>query len=327
VNLNQWRQRDIVTTLFIGGSGRSGSTILGRMLGQVSGFTFVGELDLLWQQGLVENRLCGCGVPFRTCDFWSEVGERAFAGWESLPLDEVRELAGAVSRHRYLPFTVAPKVWPDYARRLDRHSELLGRVFDGIREAAKCDVVVDSSKFPVWAYLLRHIRNVDLRLLHLVRDSRAVAYSWAKTVVEPGVPHTQAFMRQLHPARSAMHWMAFNAMCHPLKALGVPTLFLQYEAFAQDPFRAMQQVMRHAGVEPCAEDLTFLADGTAALSQDHSIAGNPMRFQTGTVAVRPDTDWKTSMSSQDQRVVTALTLPLLVRYGYPTRTRAGGSAS
>lgn len=320
MNVDHWRQNGVVTTLFIGGSGRSGSTILGRMLGQISGFTFVGELDLIWQQGLVENRLCGCGAPFRSCAFWTEVGVAAFDGWDRVPLDEVRELAGAVSRHRYLPFTVVPKAWPEYSGRLRRHSELVGRVFAGIQEIGKSDVVVDSSKFPIWAYLLRHVKNLDLRLVHLVRDSRAVAYSWAKSVVEPGVPHTTAFMRQLHPARSAMHWMMFNAMCHPLKALGVPSQFLRYEDFAEDAEGTMRRVMRHAGIEPRAEDLAFLTDGSVTLAQDHSIAGNPMRFQTGTIAVRADSDWQRKMPLQDRKVVTALTLPLLARYGYPTRT-------
>ena len=59
--------------LYVAGSGRSGSTILGNILGGVEGFFSVGELRLIWERGLIRNWLCGCGVSFRECPVWSEV--------------------------------------------------------------------------------------------------------------------------------------------------------------------------------------------------------------------------------------------------------------
>ena len=56
-----------VRVLFIGGLGRSGSTLLDRMLGQLDGVWSVGELVHIWQRGLQENNLCGCGRRFRDC--------------------------------------------------------------------------------------------------------------------------------------------------------------------------------------------------------------------------------------------------------------------
>lgn len=305
-----------VRALFIGGSGRSGSTILGRMLGQIPGFAFVGELDLIWQQGLVENRLCGCGVPFRSCPFWQQVGDEAFGGWEAVDLDEIRDIAGAIARHRYLPMSVMPQMSKDYERKLGIHSELVAKLFDGIRGVVKASVVVDSSKFPIRAYLLRRAPGIDLRLAHLVRDSRAVAYSWAKTVREPGVPYARAYMRQMHPARSALHWLAFNALCHPLARLGVPTLFMRYESLIEEPRAEITKALRFVDVQIEEGDLSFLRDDRVDLEHDHSIAGNPMRFNTGSVSLRKDEEWKSRMSARDKKLVTAITLPLLARYGY-----------
>ena len=51
------------------------------------------------------------------------------------------------------------------------------------------------------------------------------------------------------------------------------------------------------------------------------IAGNPDRFDTGTKRVRPDDRWLKGMGGADKRVVTALSLPLLHRYGYHLTTR------
>jgi hypothetical protein len=40
----------------------------------------VGELAYILERGLVENRLCSCGVPFRECPVWLEVLKQAFGG-------------------------------------------------------------------------------------------------------------------------------------------------------------------------------------------------------------------------------------------------------
>lgn len=66
------------------GWGRSGSTLLDRMLGRLEGTVSVGEFHQLWVAGLVEDRLRGCRLPFSKCPFfWQEVGELTFGfgGW------------------------------------------------------------------------------------------------------------------------------------------------------------------------------------------------------------------------------------------------------
>ena len=49
---------------------------------------------------------------------------------------------------------------------------------------------------------------------------------------------------------------------------------------------------------------------------DHTAGGNPSRFETGSVDIRPDDDWRYQMPGRRRPYVTALTWPLLVRYGY-----------
>jgi hypothetical protein len=55
--------------LLIGGIGRSGSTLLDRMLGQLAGISSVGELVHVWRRGLAENNRRGCGARFGDCPF------------------------------------------------------------------------------------------------------------------------------------------------------------------------------------------------------------------------------------------------------------------
>ena len=91
------------TVLYIAGTGRSGSTVLANLLGEVDGFFAAGEVRFLWQRGLVENRLCGCGAPVSECAVWREVFE--VAARRGAPVDAaamVRRLRDT-GRIRHLP--------------------------------------------------------------------------------------------------------------------------------------------------------------------------------------------------------------------------------
>jgi hypothetical protein len=43
----------------------------------------------------------------------------------------------------------------------------------------------------------------------------------------------------------------------------------------------------------------------------HQVAGNPVRFVRGSIAIRRDDEWRRSMSATGRRVVTAATWPML----------------
>ena len=69
-----------VRVLYVGGTGRSGSTVVANALGGLDDAVSVGEVRFLWERGIVQNRLCSCGEPFATCPFWNEVLQVAFGG-------------------------------------------------------------------------------------------------------------------------------------------------------------------------------------------------------------------------------------------------------
>ena len=62
-----------IKIIYIAGLGRSGTTLLDRVLGQADNACSTGELKLLWRRGCVKNQLCGCGKSFNTCMFWYSV--------------------------------------------------------------------------------------------------------------------------------------------------------------------------------------------------------------------------------------------------------------
>lgn len=69
-------------------------------------------------------------------------------------------------------------------------------------------------------------------------------------------------------------------------------------------------------------ELGFLGSGPLDPARNHTVAGNPLRFERGAITVRPDVEWRAGLAPGARRLVTALTWPLLLRYGFPLRPRA-----
>jgi Sulfotransferase family len=305
-----------VRVLYIGGCGRSGSTLLDRMLGELPGFISTGEVRFIWQRGLLENRLCGCGEPFRECSFWRSVGQEAFGGWDTLDAHDLAALDRAIDRHRYIPLLVAPRLSRSFETRLARYVEILDRLYRAINRVSGGACVVDSTKDPPFAFLLRRVPALDLRVVHLVRDSRGVAFSWTKQMRKRDDVGPARFMHTYHPAEMGLRWDAYNACFDLLGRMGVPRMTMRYEEFVTSPRRELERVASLLGDEIGKESFDFLNGRSVELGVHHTISGNPMRFQRGAIELAVDEEWKTRLNPAHRRLVSILTFPLLLRYGY-----------
>ena len=301
---------------YIGGMGRSGSTLLERAIAEVPGFCALGEVRLLFHRGIVQNELCGCGQPFHSCPFWLQVGERAFGGWENVDTGRVRFLADRVDRMRRVPRYVAPgrSRSRDLAREYARYFQ---RIYQSAGEVSGARCVIDSSKNASTAYALRAAGDIDLSIVHIVRDSRGVAYSWTKSLPRPETTRDAAMpdMERNTPARTALRWLLHNGAFAVLRRTGIDVLPVTYEAFTADPGDVVSQVARFLGAGVSA-GLDFVTGSTIILSANHQVAGNPMRFTTGAVQVRRDDEWRQMLPRRSRLAVAMITAPMLARYGY-----------
>lgn len=305
-----------VKVLYVGGLGRSGSTLLDRMLGQIPGFFSVGEIVYIWLRGLSQNRLCGCGTPFRECPFWLDVAEEAFGGWDRVDASRMMSLADSVERHRYLPLQLYPQLWPGYRARLEEHAAVLAELYRAIHVVGGTRVIVDSSKAPSYAFVLRRTPGIDLRAVHLIRDSRGTAFSWTKRVVRPDAVDQTVYMQRYHPVRIASRYLTRNLMMELLGGLGVPTVRMRYEDLVRSPRPHVERVVNLAAEEVEPGALDFIGDGEVELGVNHTVHGNPLRMKLGRVPVRLDEEWRSSLKREYYGIVTTLTWPLLRRYGY-----------
>jgi hypothetical protein len=318
-----------VKILYVGGYARSGSTLLSRVLGESPGMVCVGETRYLWSRGLLNNVDCGCGVPFRSCPFWSAVGEEAFGGWDRVDAEHLTEVDRVTNLPQALPLHWAPWLRAGMREKLSEYTATLTQLYGAIARVSGAKMIVDESKDATFACLLRRMPDSDVRVVHLVRDSRAVAYSWARRRRMPSPIGGQVFMPQAGPFETAIKWSAWNTSLNVLAAARFPYVKLGYESFVADPRAALQKLSDFAEEElvPSEEGLR----GTEVKLGDHHIfSGNPMRASTGWTAIRLDREWETQLTKSQFAKVTALTWPLLALYGYPivpAARRASGAVA
>ncbi|MEV4618825.1 sulfotransferase [Asanoa sp. NPDC049573] len=310
--------------LFVGGLGRSGTTLVERLLGELPGVCALGEVVHLWQRDIRADERCGCGTRFSACAFWERVGALAFGGWDTVDVYRVLALQAAVERTRHIPRLASARLPDDYRRQVQEYAGYYAAVYRAAAEVTGASVLVDSSKHSALAHCLRWSPDIDLRVAHVVRDPRGVAHSWTKVVARPETDG-ESEMTRYSPGRSAMLWNAHNAAFGLLARRGVPLLRVRYEQFVADPRAGLGALAAFAGLGVEGSDLDFLTETHADLTVGHSAAGNPMRFSVGRIPLRRDDGWLRGLPATDRRLVGAVCAPLLRAYGYPVMVSRGGT--
>lgn len=305
---------DKIKVLYIGGAGRSGSTLLDLILGEIPGFFSVGELRSIWDRSIEENQLCGCNHPFRECAFWPQVIQRAYGGVEQVDTARMQALHDRVARFRHIPLLVGGRGSPDFRKDLAEYTAALEKLYRAIHEVSGGQIIIDSSKNPSYGFVLKTIPNIDLHVIHLVRDVRAVAYSWQRQRVRPEVHWKQEYMPRFKVTHSVREWYRCNVGMMMFKAARTRYMFMKYEELVRQPQAAVDNIMRHLGFpEPPP---AFLADRCLTLTTSHTVAGNPLRFQRESLTIQADNEWQQKMDRRQQRWVMALAWPMLLGYGY-----------
>lgn len=297
--------------LYIAGNGRSGSTILHNILGQLDGFCALGELRYIWERGMMKNWLCGCGVSFHDCVMWQQVMTAAFGGADAIDAREMFRYTESF-RIQHLPLMLLPGQQEREMERLRPYLGQLTKLYQAIQSTTGSRVIVDSSKNPSYGYLLRFIPEIELYVLHFTRDSLGTAYSWAKKKeFQPGI-----YMNRKKPLKSALQWDVRNLSAEFFLRLQPERfIYLRYEDFIENPQSSVAAILNM--LEETDVPLPFTGSHTVTLNHaNHSVFGNAVRFQQGPVTLSPDDRWRDKMSKQHKLTVAALTWPLRLKYGY-----------
>lgn len=302
--------------IYVAGAGRSGSTLLERILARLPGVQPMGEVLHMWQRGVLENQLCGCGEPFRECEFWSQIGQTAFGGWDQLDVARVLELKQTWDRMRRVPRLLWAPDGSAAAIQIREYGSYYRRMYQAAAAVSGASVVIDSSKQPSLPVVLSRAHDTDISVLHLIRDSRGVAYSWTQRVARPEIVASSVDMPRYRPSVMALKWDLHNLAGPVSRKAGMEVWTVRYEDIMRDPEITVDLLARRLGVAMPADLAQELRAGRVILHRDHTAAGNPMRFKVGEVELRVDERWRESMPALSRRTVTALTLPGLLQHHY-----------
>jgi hypothetical protein len=285
---------DRIRIVYIAGAGKSGSTLIDRVLASSPNAFSVGQLENLRffidehdpRRRKPKDRYCDDqGFRLRDSPFWKPVIAEMERGNRVIydprcPMS-VRRLL------RTLAFGGNPSYLPDF------DDEVLYRTILAQARAAKgpdVSVVVDSSKELKRLIALRRVTALDVFVLHLVRDVRGVAYSREKK----GLNGMSAFRR----------WVWLNTVLAAYLRAVVPRdhyLRLSYDLFTRDPAEAVRRVNGAFGLKIDADRLID------AINADVSwrFSGDGMRREPVT-AIRADPAWRTGLSKAMRRALTVL---------------------
>jgi hypothetical protein len=315
--------------LYVASDGRSGSTVVSGMLGNIPGMFPVGELRGIWHAVRLNER-CGCGVPFAECSFWREVGDRAFGGWSEVDVDRALALDARLARHRGLIRTRLLSRRRTESLLIEEHCARLAAIYEAVQRVSNASVIVDISKDIPYAVLLSRTPGVELNILHLIRDSRGVAYSWSKAnVTRPEYSNISELrdvpMARRPPVAAALGWAVRNTLIHLCAPRASERLRVRYESLVCEPVEYMSRIVQFA--LRSNSDLIRLPavfrEGAYISMPAHTLGGNPVRFARGKTSLTPDMAWRAKLPRGHRYVVTGLTLPWLIAY----RTVFTGRAS
>lgn len=313
---------EAVRVIYIIGAGRSGSTLLDTVLASHPDVVGVGELVNLHSAGWTSNEVCACGKLGTECDFWTRVRE----GWQRRVPEATVEGYVALQKRiefftglglmqlaRMLRQRISPTAeFQSYLRQTEA-------LYQSIAEVSGKSIIVDSSKHPIRGALLAHLRGIDLRLVHLVRDARAVVWSRKKALEADQKSGVQFAIKP----RSAWYSVAFWAFINVLAAIVClfrrrQSLRMRYEDFVAEPQAQLDRLGRVCGLDYSATAHALLTG--QPLKVEHPIAGNRMRMK-GSVTLKPDWEWRDRLPACDRAVCWLCAGWLLLAFGYG-RSRA-----
>lgn len=245
--------------IFILGSGHCGSTLLDLLLDSHSAIAGVGEFA--WKDSMT-----------LTDPFWDGV-------FDERPLGVVRsKLDFVLARDSYLHPSGKFVDIPSYRNRV------FG-MYQKVLDKAEASVIADSSKNPDFAELLSKDERIEPIFIHLVRDGRAVTWSYMKKY-PGGYPLFKWFLANIK--------VSLLMMRAPGKKI-----FLRYEDLVRDPKRELSKILAAAEL-PFEEGILNYRSFT-----HHQIGGNRMKSAT-TEEIRSDDGWRANMPLQSRALFTLL---------------------
>ncbi|MCH7655659.1 MAG: sulfotransferase [Chloroflexi bacterium] len=301
---------------YVAGHGRSGTTLIDRVLGGHPDVLGCGEVSSLIRSlaSGAEVKRCTCGAAPRECEVWAPVvaglaASHARSGPAMQHWERTRSSveAGPSLWRLLLPFGAAR--WRRAYNELTRLT--LGAVAAGAAPSQR--VIVDSSKTG-WSTTWRPLAllrwgDMDVRAIHIVRDPRGTVWSVLKTA---GFRRPAYRLRNVVVVvRTVLGWLASNTAASALRVLLPEGRYLRvgYEELAASPIPEFRTITSFLGIDPLRWD-----GDRAVRAGGHQCYGNSMRGREH-VIIEEDVAWKEELPIGFRLGVKLVTFPWTFWYG------------
>lgn len=267
--------------LYIGGYGRSGSTLLELLLAASPDVVACGEIVIAARRQNAPR--CSCGKSREDCALWGRVFTQSHppGSWS----------------HKNLTLALLREVQGRFAVLLDSSKTAWG-----------------SFRTP---FVARRSLGQDLLLLHIVRDPRGVCWSNVSGKRRrngrrlPDIQHSP--VRFARHVRTLIGWWAAN-LASEVFGWRYPNQYarVRYETLVQAPDKTVTHIFATFALGAAPHFRT-----NPATDNRHQLFGSRVRFRSPSPEdIRPDTRWRTEMRWTDRWMISALSWPLRWRYGY-----------
>jgi hypothetical protein len=309
---------------------RSGSTILGKLLGEVPGHCFAGEVQYFWTS-LARKKRCSCGLRANECEVWSSIGEGGVqasllangpraSGISPVIARSYAAATRAVNAHLMLGRPLRdldpghPRIAP-YVAALD---DLYARIF--ARMGAR--VVVDTSKWPADAVLASLVSSARVSVVHLVRDPRGAVFSRSRDRERREKRHPRQGINRFRRSLvlyDALGWRLTTGLAERV-VRGLNGRTVRYEDVVHDPAHLFRTVTALTGV-PFAP----ASDHAPVVTRQHILHANRHRFVEGPVVLREDHAWHEGLPRSMRGIINFFTWGGRRRYGYGAPATVDGA--
>jgi hypothetical protein len=264
---------------------KSGETVSVGELAMLKGHIYKEGPGELW------NWNCSCGQPVSACGFWSvvlkNIKDENFETKINWPFKSVKILLSSFIS------SIAAKSLLKYihTKKNIETTATLNKLYKAISKVSNKEFIVDSSKDPMQALAVNECNNVNAKFIWLTRDLRAITYSKLKR-----------WKVNKRSDKGAYETMLDSFFYKKLCAAGLKcinkknTLKISYEQLAANTQKELDIVCVKFGLKQ------FVAPEFMELSNDHTIAGTPGRFDRRVIAA--DTSWKDFY--KDKRILNTL---------------------
>lgn len=300
--------------LYLVGTGHSGSTLVAFVLNTHPDILAIGIMSApTLPEDQPSERMCSCGSRMGECPFFRKMADRlerhglSFdpVHWNLLYRMSESSILSRVKTGSLRNTTLEELrdvLWsfhPGYRRErelLDRSNVLFVRSALSISGAK---IFFDASKDPNRIRFLKRLEGVRLKVIHLVRDPRGLAYSRIRD-------------KGMTADRAADAWVRTNrnANRHLASLDRGDWIRVRYEDFCTKTEEVLQQIGGFLGIGPIQRPTDFR-------KTPHHIMGNKMRLpENATSGIRLDEQWRERLSKADVERVVRRARSLAREYGY-----------